>query len=62
MVSIFLLTDVPVAFDSTDHTHRCVFHASEPCGQGSAKASLICTSEQLVGRVIKIKEPRFPFM
>lgn len=49
-VSIFLPTDVLAAFDSTDHTRRCVFHAPEPRGQGSAKASLICTAVQLVGK------------
>lgn len=62
-MSIFLLIDVPVAFDSArSHTHRCVFHALEPRGQGSAKPSLICTSVQLVGKVRDIKELRFPFM
>lgn len=43
------------------HTHRCVFHAPEPCGQGSTKPSLICTSVQLVGTENEIKELSFPF-
>lgn len=61
-MSIFLLPDVPVAFDSTDHTHVgvCIFHASEPHGWGPAKPSLICTSVQPVGNAIKIKELRLP--
>lgn len=60
--SISLFTDVPVAFDSTDHTHLGVsFMLPSPRGQGSAERSLICTSVQLVGNVIKIKEPRLPF-
>ena len=62
-VSIFLLTDVPVAFDSSDHTHVgvCVpFMLPRLVGGGSAKSSLICTSVQPAGNVVKIKEFRLP--
>lgn len=62
-VSIFLHTDVPVVFDSTDHTHTQVcLSCSWACGKGAAKPSLICTSVPLKGKEIEMKELRFPFM
>lgn len=61
-MSIFLHTDIPVVFDSIDHTHTGVSFMLLSLWQRGSKSSLICTSVPLKGKEIEMKELRFPFM